>query len=430
MRCLSVLALAVLMSAAFAPAADAASVKPGDVITPDNASAVADLVSPGNLVLVKQGMRMTIVPTDRLEWPPPYKVATEKYAPQVRLSDQGFLENYVAGLPFPLLDPNDPQIATKVIWNFSYKPIATDDVDIRNVETVSHHEKDEIPGQPVIHITTAHVSYYYNIGRTEVEPIPTDPDANVSGIRYRFGAFPVLEPAAIRGYGYMRYRYKDPMTEDNIWFYIPGGRRVLRGRADAQSDANNANLIDPDSYSGFAAKIEDFNYRLLGIKPMLAVVHAANVPAQACEFDNGRTVCPENWEMRQLYIVEATEKPLSWHQEIGTSGLSIPKRILYIDSEGWFITASDQYSKDGALWKTLALFTAYRDQSAIGDKVAIYPFKRIFQTAMVDEDVNNGFSTVSYTPGHDTKEPSGWYINMGVVRPDYLEPFKMQFAGH
>ena len=35
-----------------------AGVKPGDVITPDNASAVADLVSPGNLVLVKQGMRM------------------------------------------------------------------------------------------------------------------------------------------------------------------------------------------------------------------------------------------------------------------------------------------------------------------------------------------------------------------------------------
>ena len=35
-----------------------ASVKPGDLITPDNASSVTDLVSPGNLYLVKQGMRM------------------------------------------------------------------------------------------------------------------------------------------------------------------------------------------------------------------------------------------------------------------------------------------------------------------------------------------------------------------------------------
>jgi hypothetical protein len=36
---------------------------------------------------------------------------------------------------------------------------------------------------------------------------------------------------------------------------------------------------------------------------MLAVVHAANVPEPPCQFDNERTVCPENWEMRQLYIV-------------------------------------------------------------------------------------------------------------------------------
>ena len=123
-----------------------------------------------------------------------------------------------------------------------------------------------------------------------------------------------------------------------------------------------------------------------------------------------------------MYIVEATAKPLAWHQEIGTSGLSIPKRILYIDSEGWFITASDQYSKTGALWKTLAIFTAYRDRSAMGAKAAIYPFKRIFQTAMVDEDILSGFSTISYTPGQETDEPEGWYINMATLPQSFLEP--------
>ena len=71
----------------------------------------------------------------------------------------------------------------------------------------------------------------------------------------------------------------DPMTEDNIWWYFPSTRRVRRSRADTQSDATNTNNIDPDSYSGFAAKVEDFNYRLLGVKPMLAVAHAANLPA-------------------------------------------------------------------------------------------------------------------------------------------------------
>jgi hypothetical protein len=53
---------------------------------------LSDLVSPGNFVLVKQGMRMKIVATERLEWPPPYRAATEKYAFQVKLNDQGELD--------------------------------------------------------------------------------------------------------------------------------------------------------------------------------------------------------------------------------------------------------------------------------------------------------------------------------------------------
>ena len=80
---LEVAALATLAVLAFT-AAPRAGVNPGDTITKDQADKVADLVSPGNLILVKQGMTMKIVPTDRLDWPPPYKSATEKYSPQVR----------------------------------------------------------------------------------------------------------------------------------------------------------------------------------------------------------------------------------------------------------------------------------------------------------------------------------------------------------
>src|SRR5271165_7423434 len=63
-----------------------AGVKPGDFITPDNASQVKDLVSPGVYYKVVHNMTMNIVPTLRVDWPPPYKDATEKYSGQVRLS--------------------------------------------------------------------------------------------------------------------------------------------------------------------------------------------------------------------------------------------------------------------------------------------------------------------------------------------------------
>ena len=73
----------ILASLALLAGPACAQVKPGDLITPKEAGKVADLVSPGNLILVKQGMWMKIVPPGRLDWPPPYKTATEKYSPQV-----------------------------------------------------------------------------------------------------------------------------------------------------------------------------------------------------------------------------------------------------------------------------------------------------------------------------------------------------------
>jgi hypothetical protein len=418
----------------------AARVKPGDRITPENAAAVQDLVSPGNFILVKQGMQMKIVPTGRLEWPPPYKAATEKYASQVNLNSQGELQNYKAGLPFPTIDPNDPTAATKVMWNFSYRPQYTDDVDIRDVEVESNRPGDAL-ANPVEHFAIGHFAFYNNVGRTEVNPVPTDPEARGVGIRYRFGAYPFLEPSDTRGFGLVRYRYTDPNHEDNAWYYIPAVRGLKRVTGVSLSDSLGplsttcqictkpyANNLDPDSYFGFMAKIEDYNYKLLGIKPMLVVAHAENVPAKPCSYDGKRTVCPEDWELRQVYIVEADAKPLSWHQKIG-GATTIPKRVLYIDSEGWFITASDQYGNDGKLWKTIATFNTYRDRPVPEARVAIYPFKRVFQVALVDEDVTDGFSSVVYMPGREAQDHECWYINMGIVTQNFVMPQTMAITG-
>ena len=428
----------LLALAGIVPAPASAAVQPGDVITPKNADKVADLVSPGNLILVKQGMQMKIIPPERLDWPPPYKSATEKYSPQVLLGPKGELKNYVAGQPFPLLDANDPQCATKVMWNFSYRPLYTDDVDIRDVEMASYAAGTG-PADPVAHVVIGHFAFYNNVGRVEVEPTPTDPEATGAGIRYRFGAYPCLEPAELRGYGFVRYRNLSAGLEDNAWYYNPHSRLKRRISPTTLSDAMGilpdqggggpatyASNLDPDSFFGFAAKIEDYTYKLLAEKPMLACAHAANSPAKPCPFDGSRTICPENWEMRRLYVIEATAKQIA----LLGSGVTIPKRVLYLDSEGWFITASDQYDRDGRLWKTIATFNAYRDRPVPDATVAIYPFKRMFQTALVDENVQNGFSTVIYTPGRQPEEHECWYINMDTVTKSFFEPNAMERLGH
>ena len=108
-------------------------------------------------------MVLNIVPSKKLDWPPPYKAATEKYSSQVQLTREGRLGNYVAGQPFPLLDPNDPQVATKIMWNFSFKPLYSDDVDIREPEIAAFNAQSN--GRPTSHLTVGHFAFYNNVGR-------------------------------------------------------------------------------------------------------------------------------------------------------------------------------------------------------------------------------------------------------------------------
>ena len=79
---------------------------------------------------------------------------------------------------------------------------------------------------PVEHFTIGNVGFYNNTGRTEVDPIPTDSEATTAGIRYRFGAYPFLEPSEMRGFGFIRYRNVDPKIEDNCWMFNPRTRHT------------------------------------------------------------------------------------------------------------------------------------------------------------------------------------------------------------
>src|ERR1700752_49939 len=74
----------------------AADVKPGDVITRDNASQASGLLPPSVELMLRYGMKMTIVPYERCPLPKADLQGTEKFASQVKLGDGGrSIENYV-----------------------------------------------------------------------------------------------------------------------------------------------------------------------------------------------------------------------------------------------------------------------------------------------------------------------------------------------
>jgi hypothetical protein len=225
--------------------------KPGDVITSDNAGRIKDLVSPGVYYKVEHGMTMKIVSTERLDWPPPYKEATEKYSAQVRLSaDHRSLTGYVAGQPFPLIDSNDPDVGVKIIWNNAFGPILSDDYDLRFFDCETAYEKKGEPqGRQIDHTQVGHYAGYRLVGRTEVEPMPIDPDFVRTGRYWLFGLYPVLAPAESRGTGLIRYRYADANRGDDTWAWIAGARRVRRLNESMNSTATGA-VVGPGSLRG------------------------------------------------------------------------------------------------------------------------------------------------------------------------------------
>jgi len=287
-----------------------AQVKPGDHVSAQNAAVVKDLVSPGTYFAVTKGMGMEIVAPKRVEWPPPYKIATEQYSSQVQLSaDHRSVLGYVAGQPFPLLDTNDPYVATKIMWNSSFRPISTDDADLRFFECQAT-EFNPGGAQKLEDLSEiGHLGVYYEIGRTEVEPMPADPDFKKTGIWIRAAAYPVIAPAEGRGSGGMRYRYWDPDRPDDAWAFLNTTRRVRRVSESILSASPGLTTWDADHAGGFAAKPQEYNYKFLGERNMLGIVHAKTSPARPCPTDGQATTCNEDWEMRHMYVIEVTPRP-------------------------------------------------------------------------------------------------------------------------
>jgi hypothetical protein len=241
---------------------------------------------------------------------------------------------------------------------------------------------------------------------------------------WRAAAYPIIQPAEERGAGGLRFRYWDPMRADDAWAYLPQSRRVRRVNEVVMTSSPGLSTWDPDHSGGFAAKLQEYNFKFMGEREMLGCVNAANSPAHPCPTDGGATSCPDNWEMRHLYIVEVTPRP----ERI--TGVLQSKTVVYIDGEGWFNPYVDSYDRKGELWKTQIYLLTYRDRPVPDARVAVYPYKREFVVAAASVDTQSGNATTCYLPSSNSPERECWYINMGAVDREFFTAEAMARAGH
>ena len=398
----SLFVAAAAVGVALAPAVMRAQPAAGTEITKANADQVKDFVSPGVMWCLQHGMIMKIAPYKKIEWNKPYKDATEKYSGQVKLADDGrSIQGHVAGMPFPNIDPNDPNVALKIMFNYENKPFVTDDQDLRNFDadtgTIS-----ERPLEVERHYILDHLRTLFYTGRLYVDPKPVLLP-NTEGVRAKQSLHPILEPFDLKGVGLTGIRYLDPDRQDDTWLYLPTLRRVRRLSSAQRSDALFGQDTDVDSYGGYAGQIPWFTWKFLGDKKILATFHAEKFPTEYCPGGADFVYC-DNWEPREVWVLEGIAKQPQY---------AYGKRVLYIDKESYYIAYSDIYDKSGELWKVWLNQFGFRNKAApgYGDTYdSDMPFTH--SVSMVDMQLTHG--TRAALPSSKYPGEQGWYFNQGV----------------
>ncbi|MBI4516133.1 MAG: DUF1329 domain-containing protein [Deltaproteobacteria bacterium] len=393
-----------------APSLEQYGLAAGQVISEKNASQFTELLVPGIDWGVRYGWRLELVDYKPIKMPKRFREATEKHAGQVRLGPGALtVENYVAGLPFPRVDANDPDAAAKVMWNFYYNGFLTDDKVMSGVDTYSGSVGPHEPIRTERHLLTdVYRRLNYN-GRLYVDPKPEMP--NPEGVRYKESLHPILEPFDLKGVGATFYRYLDPGRQDDNWLYLPQLRRVRRLSTAQRSDALFGQDVDSDSFAGYNGHIGWMSYRLLGERTILATMHARNFPPK---WQNPEDWLYEDvWEPRRVWVIEATPK---------MSQYAYGKRVLYVDQEAWVIAISDSYDRAGQLWKTAVnMYTAKRE-AIPGDARVQYEDEMLFFNADIYYDVQLQHATATANPRFAGTE-KGYFINVGArmgVTEDYF----------
>ena len=379
------LAACMLMPGALAPVAAAdTELKPGMVLGPDNYQLATDLLPPEILKHYQTGDYKNVIvdyPLGSAKMEPAWKAATEKNAGQLDVNDAGTVvykgsgkqPDYLYGIPFPTIDPNDPKAAIKVVWNqFLAYWGGGSSFNVTRVIMV----------QPKAIDRDIHADGYFNFwdGRDEKyrKPNPNNLQSQFMGV--------TTFPTDLQGTSSLTWRYRDADKRDSVWAFVPALRRVRAVSPANRSDGYLGSDISGDDGFFFDGKPEDFDWKLIGKRDGLRVVDPNNVkgnlvpqPApgggfETLTYDNPPMFGLEdkNWTglswapvsgglaKRPMWVIEATP-----HDRYYLYG----KIQLWIDAETWDGSWNIKYSWQGEVVHSYQTMARVGQQAEDGEVI-------------------------------------------------------------
>jgi len=315
--------------------------KPGDTIGPHNWERVKEMVGENLLSRIKQGYTFKIKAPTRYQPPREYVEATKKYSPAVRLGADGELLNHVAGLPFPQIDPRDPQAGQKIAWNYYWR-WQGDDFKGGGGTITGKMIRYAIEKDGSERRYDFYSYFLFPHTRVTLYPKPVIPGyEGIDSIQLRVDSY----PRDSAGSATLEVRYSDPKRPDDLYLYIPSLRRVRRLTTTQRCQTLAPSEFNLDDVDFFRGKITDFNYKLVGEKKVLTNYAQEQVPYNRKQGDYLPT--DEQWEVQDVYVLEITPKDPDY---------CYPKRVMWIDKAAWEATWAMVWDRNGDYWKELVLF--------------------------------------------------------------------------
>jgi hypothetical protein len=401
LRCAGSLAIVAFATSGACAPARGDEPRPGTVVSNANVEQFSAYLGPALRWAIDRGVELEVASARPIPLEPARLAATEKYSAQVRLSANKLrIENFVAGLPFPVVREDDPDRALKLMFNYENR-IAVDDLDVRNFECDTGTLDADGPMRIEKHFEIEHFRRLYYVGRLYHEPIHTWPTRD--GIRYREALYPLVEPFDLKGVGFTYNRYLDPARQDDSWLYYPLLKRARRLSTAQRSEALFGQDTDIDSYAGYAGSIAWMDWRMLGTKRILASMHSENFPARWGD-RSADFAFRDKWELRDVYVIEGRSR---------LPGYAYSRRVIYLDRESYVIAYTEMYDQTGELWKAWVNQWKIGDRPFPGARKAVYDYEQQFLPAITMFDMQLDHATRCRLPSPRFPGEEGWYINFG-----------------
>ena len=308
--------------------------KPLYTITAANHEQYADLLSPGQIALLKRypdTFKMPVYESRRTALLPDVEYALIKEgATETSLVDGGNgLVNFKANVPFPI-----PADGLEAIWNHIVRyrtPLAF------------QRRYTQIPVQ----VNGNFSPVLFEEEGIFANRVPDNPYPN------RLFVFlqRILAPARLEGDVLLVHENIDQIKEPrSAWLYNSGQRRVRRAPNIAYDGPGTASdgLRTADDLDLFNGAPDRYNWELVGKKEMLIPYNSYDMWDGKLDYKdliNPGHMNPEytRYEKHRVWVVDSKLKEGARH--------IYARRTFYIDEDSWQISIIDHYDGRGELWK-------------------------------------------------------------------------------